>query len=89
VNCSAAQMRTQTIGSSAVLRGRLLREICRDCGEYYLGAARAYMQFGDRQNALASVNEGLRCVAGPFYLAVKDELETLHTQLSVEMLKAA
>jgi hypothetical protein len=60
----------------------LLREICRDRGEFYLGEARRYLHRGDRRNALSAVNEGLRSSMGPFYLAVRDELEVLHTQLA-------
>ena len=43
MNCSAAQMRAQTLGSGRV-RDQLLREICRDRGEFYLGEARRYVQ---------------------------------------------
>jgi len=82
MNCSAAQLRAQTIGSSDVLRGRLLQAICRDRGEFYLGEARRYLQRGERRNALAACNEGLRSSSGPFYLVVRDELEVLHTQLA-------
>ena len=81
MNCSAAQMRAQTLGSGRV-RDQLLRETCRDRGEFYLGEARRYVQRGDLRNALAAVNEGLRSSSGPFYLVVRDELEVLHTQLA-------
>ena len=81
MNCSAAQMRAQTLGSGRV-RDQLLRKICRDRGEFYLGEARRYVQRGDLRNALAAVNEGLRSSSGPFYLVVRDELEVLHTQLA-------
>jgi len=56
--------------------------MCRDRGEFYLGEARRYLQRGDRRNALAAVNEGLRSSSGPLYLVVRDELEVLHTQLA-------
>ena len=82
MNCSAAQMRAQTVGSSELFRGQLLRSMCRDRGEFYLGEARRYLQRGDRRNALAAINEGLRSSSGPFYLVVRDELEILHTQLA-------
>ena len=81
MNCSAAQTRAQTLGPGRV-RDQLLREICRDRGEFYLGEARRYVQRGDLRNALAAVNEGLRSSSGPFYLVVRDELEVLHTQLA-------
>ena len=81
MNCSAAQMRAQTLGSGRA-RDQMLREICWDRGEFYLGEARRYVQRGDLRNALAAVNEGLRSSSGPFYLVVRDELEVLHTQLA-------
>ena len=78
---SAAKLRREATASDTEIRTELLRRCCRDRGEFYLGEARRYVRLMDFRNALSAVNEGLRSCAGPFYLAVRDELEVLHSQL--------
>lgn len=78
---SAAQLRHAVMSNDNILRGKLLQACQRDRGEFWMNEARSYMRRGDVQNALSCVNEGLRSISGPFYLAVRDELEELHSQL--------
>jgi hypothetical protein len=78
---SAAQMRRQILNSGTFDRDKLLQAVCRDRGEFYFAEASRYFRLGDRHSALAAVEEGLLSSRGPFYLAVRDKLEELRTQL--------
>ena len=51
------------------------KAFARHRGELYLEAAEKYRAVGDETNAHAAATEGLRLTAGPFYLAVRDELQ--------------
>lgn len=81
---SSAQMRANVLGSSHRDRvGQFQILQARRLGEFYVNEAQKYLRRGDNRNALAQVNEGLRCIHGPLYLASRDELEVLHSQLTV------
>ncbi len=51
------------------------RQLAKARGLAYLEYAKKYFEQGDRNNAESAVREGLRLTAGPFYLAVRDQLE--------------
>ena len=79
----SAKMRADVLGSSRqhiVCQFQILQ--ARRLGEFYVNEAQKYLRRGDNRNALAQVIEGLCCIHGPFYLASRDELEVLHSQLT-------
>lgn len=71
------------VGDTPLEQLELLKVMATDRGEFYLHEARNYQGRGDKRNALAAVNEGLRAVTLGVYLRVRDELEELHTQLTL------
>ena len=44
-------------------------------GQIYLDFARRYLEKDDTPNAISHAEEGLRLTAGPFYIAVRDQLQ--------------
>jgi hypothetical protein len=54
----------------------------RSRGVLYLDYAKQYLSRGDRDNALATAQEGLRLASGPFYLAVRDQPQDLLDELA-------
>lgn len=53
------------------------KQLARQRGLVYLEYARSYLNREDLLNARSAAEEGLILTCGPFYLAVRDQLEDL------------
>lgn len=62
------------------------KDLARTRGTLYFEYARKYQQKGDYRNALTTAQEGARLAAGPFYLAVQEQLRDLIHQLNQQIL---
>jgi hypothetical protein len=56
---------------------RAIKSMAKTRGELYFEEALKYEALGDYLNAQATAVEGLRLCMGPFYLAVRDQLQDL------------
>lgn len=60
-------------------------KLARKRGEAYLSVAEMYCAAGDLWNAMAALTEASNLSMGPFYLAVRDQIEDLKLKIEARM----